>query len=137
MAVESEIDPGHNMRATLDTSRLAPRKRTRTGCINCSRRRRKCNYLLPSCCSKVNWIIKLTVPGDEAKPVCSGCRRRGDTCEWRRLGSFREANLKVLEPEHPSMNQTASRACRQSKFKVHYSRPGRSTKEYSTDGSRS
>ncbi|PYI26684.1 Zn(II)2Cys6 transcription factor [Aspergillus indologenus CBS 114.80] len=115
MTVESEIDLCHNMRATLDTSRLAPRRRTRTGCINCSRRRRKC---------------------DEAKPVCSGCKRRGDTCEWRRLGSFREANLKVLEPEHPSMNQAAGRASRQSKFKILNVIPARSAKTTAVKQSR-
>ncbi|KAK1144278.1 hypothetical protein N8T08_005691 [Aspergillus melleus] len=85
-----------------------PRKRTRTGCLNCSRRRRKC---------------------DEAKPTCTGCKRRGDRCQWRMLGSFRDANLKVLGPEHPSMNQGGSagggsgvgnggRGARQSKFKI-------------------
>ncbi|KAF5861060.1 hypothetical protein ETB97_000749 [Aspergillus alliaceus] len=77
--------------------RHAPRKRTRTGCINCSRRRRKC---------------------DESKPTCTGCRRRGEKCQWRVLGSFREANIKVLEPGHPSMNQPVGRINRQSKFKI-------------------
>lgn len=60
------------------------KKRTRTGCLNCSRRRRKC---------------------DEAKPTCTGCKRRGDECQWRLLGSFREANIKVLGSDHPSMSQ--------------------------------
>ncbi|PWY70621.1 MFS sugar transporter [Aspergillus eucalypticola CBS 122712] len=78
-------------------SRHLPRKRTRTGCVNCSRRRRKC---------------------DEAKPTCTGCKRRGDKCQWRMLGSFREANIKVLEPGHPSMNQTARGTRKQSKFKI-------------------
>ncbi|TPR04044.1 Shikimate dehydrogenase substrate binding domain family protein [Aspergillus niger] len=78
-------------------SRHLPRKRTRTGCVNCSRRRRKC---------------------DEAKPTCTGCKRRGDKCQWRVLGSFREANIKVLEPGHPSMNQTARGTRKQSKFKI-------------------
>ncbi|GLA57124.1 hypothetical protein AtubIFM54640_003249 [Aspergillus tubingensis] len=78
-------------------SRHLPRKRTRTGCVNCSRRRRKC---------------------DEAKPTCTGCKRRGDKCQWRMLGSFREANIKILEPGHPSMNQTARGTRKQSKFKI-------------------
>ncbi|KAE8371242.1 hypothetical protein BDV26DRAFT_286933 [Aspergillus bertholletiae] len=80
-----------------DSVRQTPRKRTRTGCINCSRRRRKC---------------------DESKPTCTGCRRRGDKCQWRVLGSFREANIRVLEPGHPSMNQSVGRNTRQSKFKI-------------------
>lgn len=49
--------------------------------------------------------------------MCVGCKRRGEKCQWRILGSFREANLKVLEPEHPSMKQSASRK-QNNKFKV-------------------
>ena len=75
------------------------KKRTRTGCLNCSRRRRKC---------------------DEAKPTCTGCKRRGDDCQWRLLGAFREANIKVLDSGHPSMSQgvTASQQKRPSRFKI-------------------
>lgn len=80
------------------------KKRTRTGCLNCSRRRRKC---------------------DEAKPICTGCKRRGDKCQWRVLGSFRDANIKVLESDHPSMSQgaTAITNKRQSRFKILNSLP--------------
>ena len=76
-----------------------PKRRTRSGCLNCSRRRRKC---------------------DEAKPTCTGCKRRGDKCQWRMLGSFRDANIKVLESDHPSMSQGVgtSKAKRQSRFKI-------------------
>ncbi|KAJ5526157.1 hypothetical protein N7494_012807 [Penicillium frequentans] len=80
--------------------KLAERKRrTRTGCLNCSRRRRKC---------------------DEAKPTCTGCKRRGEDCQWRMLGSFRDANIKVLESDHPSMSQggAVSNNKRQNKFKI-------------------
>ncbi|KAF3386672.1 hypothetical protein F1880_000719 [Penicillium rolfsii] len=75
------------------------KKRTRTGCLNCSRRRRKC---------------------DEAKPTCTGCKRRGDECQWRLLGSFREANIKVLGSDHPSMSQgvITHKSKRPSKFKI-------------------
>ncbi|KAJ5748701.1 uncharacterized protein N7511_010397 [Penicillium nucicola] len=75
------------------------KKRTRTGCVNCSRRRRKC---------------------DEAKPTCTGCKRRGDKCQWRMMGAFRDSNIKVLESDHPSMSQgvAASRNKRHSKFKI-------------------
>ena len=75
------------------------RKRTRTGCVNCSRRRRKC---------------------DEAKPTCTGCKRRGDECQWRMLGAFRDSNTKVLESDHPSMSQgvAASKNKRQGIFKI-------------------
>ncbi|KAL2822088.1 fungal-specific transcription factor domain-containing protein [Aspergillus granulosus] len=84
---------------------LLPRKRTRTGCVNCSRRRRKC---------------------DEIKPTCTGCKCRGENCQWRMLGAFRDANIKVLEAEHPSMNQAASRPSRrQGKFKILAVEPSR------------
>ncbi|OGM46516.1 Zn(II)2Cys6 transcription factor [Aspergillus bombycis] len=64
-------------------------------------------------------LQKLTIAlGDESKPTCTGCRRRGEKCQWRVLGSFREANIKVLEPGHPSMNQSVGRNSRQSKFKI-------------------
>lgn len=78
---------------------LEPKRRTRTGCLNCSRRRRKC---------------------DEVKPNCTGCKRRGEKCQWRTLGSFRDSNITVLASDHPSMNQgvTASKNKRQSKFKI-------------------
>ncbi|KAG2414954.1 hypothetical protein HFD88_006142 [Aspergillus terreus] len=93
--------------------RTAPRRRTRTGCVNCSRRRRKC---------------------DEAKPFCTGCKRRGDKCQWRVLGSFRDANIKVLEPEHPSMNQTIGNSNRrQSRFKILNVQPP-SPRRSETDG---
>jgi hypothetical protein len=37
------------------------RKRVKTGCMTCRRRKKKCN---------------------EAKPACAGCRRNGLSCEW-------------------------------------------------------
>ncbi|KAK5788895.1 hypothetical protein VI817_009853 [Penicillium citrinum] len=82
-----------------DAKQSGPKKRTRTGCLNCSRRRRKC---------------------DEEKPTCTGCKRRGDKCQWRMLGSFRDSNIKVLESDHPSMSQggAVSKSKRQSKFKI-------------------
>lgn len=84
--------------------RMERRKRTRTGCVNCSRRRRKC---------------------DEAKPTCTGCKRRGDECQWRMLGAFRDSNIKVLESDHPSMSQgvAASKNKRQCRFKILNSAP--------------
>ncbi|CAG7976238.1 unnamed protein product [Penicillium nalgiovense] len=116
--------PLNSPRASSDNDRMSPqtsaplepqdlhplnmgmerRKRTRTGCVNCSRRRRKC---------------------DEAKPTCTGCKRRGDECQWRMLGAFRDSNIKVLESDHPSMSQgvAASKNKRQSRFKILNSAP--------------
>ncbi|KAJ5784509.1 uncharacterized protein N7503_009721 [Penicillium pulvis] len=99
--LDNDADKG-NSSFTSDMAHpnLAERKRrTRTGCLNCSRRRRKC---------------------DEAKPTCTGCKRRGEDCQWRVLGSFRDANIKVLESDHPSMSQggAVSNIKRQNKFKI-------------------
>ncbi|PIA92978.1 hypothetical protein CB0940_04344 [Cercospora beticola] len=63
------------------------RKRTRTGCLNCRRKRRKC---------------------DEAKPTCEGCQARREVCEWGVKVSFRPENAQTMEAEHPSMLQAAN-----------------------------
>jgi hypothetical protein len=99
IADEEEHTPQLAPEKTQASSQIARKKRTRTGCLNCSRRRRKC---------------------DEAKPTCTGCKRRGDKCQWRMLGSFRDANIKVLESDHPSMSQAAnaSKSKHQSRFKI-------------------
>lgn len=91
--------PHPTQESTQGPKQAERKKRTRTGCLNCSRRRRKC---------------------DEAKPSCTGCKHRGDKCQWRMLGSFRDANIKVLESDHPSMSQSVytSKPKRQNKFKI-------------------
>ncbi|KXT12058.1 hypothetical protein AC579_4695, partial [Pseudocercospora musae] len=43
------------------------KKRTRTGCLNCRRKRRKC---------------------DEVKPTCEACQARNEVCEWGVKVSF-------------------------------------------------
>lgn len=98
------IPPALAQEDTQDERSSEPKKRTRTGCLNCSRRRRKC---------------------DEEKPTCTGCKRRGDKCQWRMLGSFRDANIKVLGSDHPSMSQggAVSKSKRQSRFKILNSLP--------------
>ncbi|KAI5366354.1 Putative zn(2)-C6 fungal-type DNA-binding domain, fungal transcription factor [Septoria linicola] len=63
------------------------RKRTRTGCLNCRRKRRKC---------------------DEAKPTCEGCQARREVCEWGVKVSFRPENAQTMKAEHPSMLQAVS-----------------------------
>lgn len=99
MGTDSSHLPALSREGRQDAKQLEPKKRTRTGCLNCSRRRRKC---------------------DEEKPTCTGCKRRGDECEWRMLGSFRDSNIKILESDHPSMSQggAVSKNKRQSKFKI-------------------
>ncbi|KEQ86832.1 hypothetical protein M438DRAFT_268432 [Aureobasidium pullulans EXF-150] len=53
--------------------------RGRSGCLNCRRRRKKC---------------------DELKPRCAKCKRLGEECEWDSGLSFR---FTALEADHPSM----------------------------------
>ncbi|GFF58016.1 hypothetical protein IFM46972_10976 [Aspergillus udagawae] len=50
-------------------------RRTRSGCLNCRRKRRKC---------------------DEGKPTCLRCRKRRENCQWGMRVTFREANTQML-----------------------------------------
>ncbi|KXS98488.1 hypothetical protein AC578_2603 [Pseudocercospora eumusae] len=69
------------------------KKRTRTGCLNCRRKRRKC---------------------DEVKPTCEGCQARNEVCEWGVKVSFRPENAHTMGREHPSMKHAASYSRNQS-----------------------
>ncbi|KAK5686361.1 hypothetical protein LTS10_002479 [Elasticomyces elasticus] len=62
------------------------KKRTRTGCLNCRRKRRKC---------------------DETKPTCEGCVSRQESCEWGVKLSFRPENARHMSEKHPSMRLAA------------------------------
>ena len=52
--------------------------RSRSGCLNCRRRKRKC---------------------DERRPTCQGCVRRKETCEWGMRVTFRNRNALSLAGE--------------------------------------
>ncbi|KAK1988885.1 hypothetical protein LZ30DRAFT_577376 [Colletotrichum cereale] len=60
------------------------RTRTRTGCLNCRRKKRKC---------------------DESRPACGGCSRRKETCEWGIKVTFRAENAQTIRQDHPSMRK--------------------------------
>lgn len=60
------------------------RRRTRSGCLNCRRRRRKC---------------------DERHPSCGACHHREEHCEWGLKISFRDENASSLDHAHPSMRR--------------------------------
>jgi hypothetical protein len=61
-------------------------KRTRTGCLNCRRKRRKCQYILFT----TGWVGRAdSSAGDESKPTCEGCQSRSERCEWGVKVSFR------------------------------------------------
>lgn len=62
-------------------------KRTRSGCLNCRRKRRKC---------------------DETKPACLRCQKRDECCQWGTRVTFRAENAQMLahdrlsaHPQHP------------------------------------
>src|SRR6478735_276630 len=63
-------------------------KRTRSGCLNCRRKKRKC---------------------DESRPACGTCRRRNESCEWGLKIAFRAENAQCLNARHPSMRKMARR----------------------------
>ncbi|KAH7374233.1 hypothetical protein BKA64DRAFT_261659 [Cadophora sp. MPI-SDFR-AT-0126] len=64
------------------TSGTSKHSRGRNGCLNCRRRRKKC---------------------DERKPTCTNCTTRGESCEWDTKVIFR---LSGIGTSHPSMVQS-------------------------------
>ncbi|WZH48204.1 hypothetical protein QYS62_009372 [Fusarium acuminatum] len=66
----------------------AKHKRTRSGCLNCRRKKRKC---------------------DEGRPACGTCRRRNESCEWGLKIAFRAEHAQCLNARHPSMRKMARR----------------------------
>ncbi|KAF4459372.1 regulatory for the arginine catabolic pathway [Fusarium albosuccineum] len=66
--------------------------RTRSGCLNCRRKKRKC---------------------DEGRPACGTCRRRNEHCEWGLKLTFRAENAQGLDGRHPSMRKLARRRPRE------------------------
>lgn len=60
--------------------------RTRTGCWNCRRKRKKC---------------------DEQRPSCKECSLRGVPCEWGVRLVFRPEHVESIPASHPSMLETA------------------------------
>ncbi|KAK7429351.1 hypothetical protein QQZ08_004163 [Neonectria magnoliae] len=70
----------------MDRAQPRKRTRTRTGCLNCRRKKRKC---------------------DEGRPACGTCYRRNEHCEWGLKITFRAENAQSLESRHPSMRRMA------------------------------
>ncbi|EME79745.1 uncharacterized protein MYCFIDRAFT_142135 [Pseudocercospora fijiensis CIRAD86] len=88
---EEATEPAH--RQTDGRLATIGKKRTRTGCLNCRRKRRKC---------------------DEVKPTCETCQGRNEVCEWGVKVSFRPENAHTMAREHPSMKHAASHSRNQS-----------------------
>ncbi|KAJ4322396.1 hypothetical protein N0V84_004867 [Fusarium piperis] len=78
----------------MERPQQVPKKKTRTrsGCLNCRRKKRKC---------------------DEGRPACGTCRRRSEHCEWGLKITFRAENAQVLDGRHPSMRKMARRRPRE------------------------
>ena len=65
----------------------AGKKRSRNGCLNCRRKRRKCS---------------------ETKPTCEGCQSRGEACQWGVKVSFRPENAQTVGKEHHALFHNAN-----------------------------
>lgn len=97
-----------------EPSASSAKARTRSGCWNCRRRKKKCMMLG----FDVRLVPELiTSPGDEKRPICTGCSVRGDVCERGAKLSFRQENIQLLPATHPSM-RCGGRHDQNVKFKV-------------------
>ncbi|KAI5462840.1 Dak1 domain-containing protein, partial [Mariannaea sp. PMI_226] len=72
----------------LKLPRVSDGHLTRTGCLNCRRKKRKC---------------------DEGRPTCGTCYRRDEHCEWGLKITFRAENAQGLDERHPSMRKMAKK----------------------------
>ncbi|KAF3356788.1 putative transcriptional regulatory protein [Verticillium dahliae VDG1] len=77
----SSLSPSSPLSISIPRSK-PKKKRTRTGCLNCRRKKRKC---------------------DEAHPACGGCARRREVCRWGLKVTFRDENAQTICRDHPSM----------------------------------
>ncbi|PSN62399.1 C6 transcription factor [Corynespora cassiicola Philippines] len=71
--------------------------RTRSGCLNCKSKRRKC---------------------DEIKPVCARCNSKGEKCEWGSRIIFRAENNHGVTGSHLSGQQRAKSSRRPPRFEI-------------------
>ena len=86
---DKENEPGSDVRESPPPPpsnngklQIAGKKRSRNGCLNCRRKRRKCS---------------------ETKPTCEGCQSRGETCQWGVKVSFRPENAQTVGKEHHAL----------------------------------
>ncbi|KAK5047043.1 hypothetical protein LTR84_006985 [Exophiala bonariae] len=90
--------PGENNTQSTSSERdrdfaVSKRSRGKTGCLNCRRRRKKC---------------------DESKPTCQKCTTRGDSCEWDTGYTFRLSSIDTYH--HPMANPRNPKAQRDSQI---------------------
>lgn len=81
----ADADQGDGQSSSMPVKRI----RTRTGCLNCRKKKRKC---------------------DERRPTCGGCSKKKQQCRWGLKLSFRDENAQHLGDNHPSMRRVARRA---------------------------
>ncbi|KAK1762061.1 fungal-specific transcription factor domain-containing protein [Phialemonium atrogriseum] len=81
-----DSDRGSSAAGSPHSAHLPPKKntRSRTGCLNCRKRKRKC---------------------DEGRPACVACSRRNETCEWGIKVTFRDENAFSIVRDHRSMTR--------------------------------
>ncbi|KAH8649133.1 hypothetical protein BX600DRAFT_110649 [Xylariales sp. PMI_506] len=72
----------------VTTAPRVKRRRTRSGCLNCRRKKRKC---------------------DETRPACARCSRVGAVCEWGVRVSFRPMN-QILSPPSSDFYSASSQS---------------------------
>lgn len=89
---EDELEaPGSPSQQTNGKLPTSGKKRSRNGCLNCRRKRRKCS---------------------ETKPTCEGCQTRAEVCEWGVKVSFRPENAQTVGKEHHALFRRTSSASR-------------------------
>ncbi|KFY98991.1 hypothetical protein V498_01090 [Pseudogymnoascus sp. VKM F-4517 (FW-2822)] len=102
-AEEVQTQPGPATRETVsrDESRAPSHqhqaRRTRTGCINCRRRHKKC---------------------DETRPECNNCDHRGEVCEWTTNVKFKAVYPTSLTAKHPTMGHSANTRRRHRRYQI-------------------
>ncbi|CVK92166.1 uncharacterized protein FPRN_09784 [Fusarium proliferatum] len=95
--------PSPQSRASLNTRKKKKHSRSRSGCLTCRRRRRKCGFSLP----KLLFLLILLSPGltggilgDGHRPTCQECQARGAQCVWGLKVSFHASRSLQLSLEH-------------------------------------
>lgn len=114
---DGEHGRGHSRSSTK-------RLRTRTGCWNCRRKRKKCGH--PStpeqrssstCMSSQQMLTTRGIGiGDEKRPACGNCARKDAVCEWGVRLTFRPENIETIPADHPSLQHHGGNESRSARF---------------------
>lgn len=74
--------PQHRSKPRATNIILGARYRSKTGCLGCRKRKKKC---------------------DEVHPTCGSCMHRGESCEWAAVKNYQPWSQKIVEvtPDRP------------------------------------